>query len=338
MKRYIFILIFLLGFIELPAQVFYGKENIPTEADYCGGEYGSNWDNAIEVCLENAKIEGDYFVFDIVFSRIARWALVSNSRPITTLFATTLSFDYDKTVLSTNVNDVSFVFDPVWDPNTSWCSMTKDLVDNPSLGDHYLVLNVMDMSDGFTFSGPGAYSRFGQVRWKIQSGASGKTGIALRKSDTPRGSAGSLVVSTSNQPACVVQSGNADVQIGDDTPDSPKITLLASSDKACAGMEQTFVATVTGDYDDIVWTLEDNAGSAAGASVGTVVSNAKGQATITWAANVNGTYKLCGVPKLAGAADGDKYCQTITVYRVPTITLAYDNSKTCAGDFNSADF
>lgn len=325
-------MIFLLGFIELPAQVFYGKENIPTEADYCGGEYGSNWDNAIEVCLENAKIEGDYFVFDIVFSRIARWALVSNSRPITTLFATTLSFDYDKTVLSTNVNDVSFVFDPVWDPNTSWCSMTKDLVDNPSLGDHYLVLNVMDMSDGFTFSGPGAYSRFGQVRWKIQSGASGKTGIALRKSDTPRGSAGSLVVSTSNQPACVVQSGNADVQIGDDTPDSPKITLLASSDKACAGMEQTFVATVTGDYDDIVWTLEDNAGSAAGASVGTVVSNAKGQATITWAANVNGTYKLCGVPKLAGAADGDKYCQTITVYRVPTITLAYDNSKTCAGE------
>ena len=155
MKRYIFILIFLLGFIELPAQVFYGKENIPTEADYCGGEYGSNWDNAIEVCLENAKIEGDYFVFDIVFSRIARWALISNSRPITTLLATTLSFNYDKTVLSTNVNDVTFVFDPVWDPNTSWCSMTKDLVDNPSLGDHYLVLNVMDMSDGFTFSFPG---------------------------------------------------------------------------------------------------------------------------------------------------------------------------------------
>lgn len=332
MKRYLFILIFLLGFIELPAQVFYGKENIPTEADYCGGEYGSNWDNAIEICLENAKIEGDYFVFDIVFSRIARWALTSNSRPITTLFATTLSFDYDKTILSTNASDVTFVFDPVWDPNTSWCSMTKDLVDNPSLGDHYLVMNVLDMSDGFSFTAAGAYSRFGQIRWKIKSGASGKTGVVLRKTDTPRGSAGSLVVGTSNQPACVVQSGNADFQIGGDTPTSPKITLLATSDKSCAGQQQTFVATVDGNYDDIVWTLEDASGVPVGTNVGKVESNLKGRATVTWTAAAKGNYQLCGVPKLTGAADGDKYCLPITVYEVPTITLAYDNTKTCSGE------
>ena len=174
MKSYLFILIFLFcGLIELSAQVFYGKENIPTEADYCGGAYGTNWDNAIEVCLENAKVEGDYFVFDIVFSRIAKWAVVSNNRPITKIFGAALLFDYDKTVLSTNRSDVTFVFDPVWDPNVSWCAMTQDLVDNPSLGDHYLSLNVTDMSDGYNFPAPGSFSRFGQVRWKIQSGASG---------------------------------------------------------------------------------------------------------------------------------------------------------------------
>lgn len=333
MKRYLFILIFLLGFIELSAQVFYGKENVPTEADYCGGEYGSNWDNAIEICLENAKIEGDYFVFDIVISRIARWAIIGNSRPITTLFGMTLSFDYDKTVLSTNISDVTFVFDPVWDPNISWCGMKNQLVDNPSLGDHYFVMNLTDMSVGFSFTTAGAYSRFGQVRWKIQSGASGKTGIVLRKSNTPRGSDGGLIVGgTAYQPACIVQSGNADFQIGGDTPASPKITLLASSDNACAGMEQTFVATVDGNYDDIIWTLEDASGNAVGTSVGEVKSNVKGKATITWAANAKGAYKLCGVPKLAGVADGDKYCLPITVYEVPAITLAYDNSKICAGE------
>lgn len=317
---------------DVSAQIFYGKENIPTEADYCGGEYGTNWDNAIEICLENATVEGEYFVFDIVFSRIARWALTSNSRPITNIFATTLSFDYDRTVLSMNNNDVSFVFDPAWDPSVSWCSMTKELVAQASLGDYYLVLNIQDMSDGYVFPTAGTHSRFGQVRWKIQSGAGGTSGVKLRKSDTPRGSAGSLVVSTSNQPACIIQSGNADVKIGDNTPVSPEIKLLASSDKACAGLTQTFTATVDGNYDDIVWTLEDNSGNIVGTNVGKVESTVKGQATITWDASASGAYKLCGVPKLAGAADGNKYCESITVYGVPTITLAYDNSKTCAGE------
>lgn len=333
MRRYLFILcLLLLGFLELPAQVFYGKENIPTAADYCGGEYGTNWDNTIEVSLENARIEGEYFVFDIVFSRVARWVLLKNSRLINMMFATTLSFDYNMDALSTTRADVSFEFDPEWNPDITYCTMTYDLINNTSIGDHYLVLNILEMSGGPTFSAAGAFSRFGQVRWKLKSAASGKTGVVLRKTDVPRGTAGSLVVGTSNQPACVVQSGNADITAGATPVVSPEITNLVAdaSGKACSGKEQTFVATVKNEYDDITWVLKTTAGAVA-SNAGTIKSTAKGTVTVTWADAAKGDYQLCGIPKKAGAPDGVEYCKTFTVFETPKVTLAYDNSQMCSG-------
>lgn len=333
MRRYLFILcLLLLGFLELPAQVFYGKENVPTAADYCGGEYGTNWDNTIEVSLENARIEGEYFVFDIVFSRVARWVLLKNSRLINMMFATTLSFDYNMDALSTTRADVSFEFDPEWNPDITYCTMTYDLINNTSIGDHYLVLNILEMSGGPTFPAAGAFSRFGQVRWKLKSAASGKTGVVLRKTDVPRGTAGSLVVGTSNQPACVVQSGNADITAGATPVVSPEITNLVAdaSGKACSGKEQTFVATVKNEYDDITWVLKTTAGAVA-SNAGTIKSTAKGTVTVTWADAAKGDYQLCGIPKKAGALDGVEYCKTFTVFETPKVTLAYDNSQMCSG-------
>ena len=261
----------------------------------------------------------------------------------------TLTVEYDQSYSSTDWGLPAFGWNFAqsdWGINVTTTFNLED--QRTSTGDFYVKLTRSDYDNTaaslIALTNENQYYPYATIKWKLPASASGEVGLIGRNSGAqytsyPTELWGKPVKawhpsSVSNKlggDMGFCYSGSGLIEIGGGLT-SPKITLLASSDKACAGMEQTFVATVTGDYDDIVWTLEDNAGSAAGASVGTVVSNAKGQATIKWAANVNGTYKLCGVPKLAGAADGDKYCQTITVYRVPTITLAYDNSKTCAGE------
>ena len=344
--------------------LFYCFSGWAQEAETCVYSDGTKyapiaWDNYIGVYFSNVEVKNvsgaDYLYFDISFVKKGVWydagsdrtnARPTGSRNLTSAIGSlNLYFDFNQNVMSSakyssTASDLEFVSCPTEDGEPysdyfSYKGMISQLSPTLIIGDITIQLDDAGNASYYPVSEDESAPQFyATYRWKIKDGAKGNTGIKIRLGDVGATDYFTLATNAKDGWMGVCAGGESlDVPIGGgETPTSPKITLLASSDKACAGMQQTFVATVDGNYDDIVWTLEDNAGSAAGASVGTVVSSVKGQATVTWAANVSGTYKLCGVPKLTGAADGDKYCRSITVYSVPTISLAYDNSKICAGE------
>ena len=344
--------------------LFYCFSGWAQEAETCVYSNGTSyapiaWDNYIGIYFSNVQVKNadgaDYLYFDISFVKKGVWydagsdrtaARPSGSRNLTSAIGSlNLYFDFNQNVMSTvkyssEKSDLEFVSAPIEDGEPyvdyfTYKGMISQLSPTLIIGDITIQLDDAGNASYYPVSeDESAPQYYATYRWKIKDGAKGNTGIKIRLGDGTTTDYFALASNAKDGWMGICAGGESlDIPIGGgETPTSPEITTLASSDNACAGSEQTFVATVKGDYDDIVWTLEDGSGSVVGTSVGSVVSKAKGQATITWAANTSGSYKLCGVPKLTGAADGNKYCVNITVYEVPTITLAYDNSKTCAGE------
>lgn len=334
---------------------------IAQETETCVYSDGMNyapiaWDNYIGVYFSNVEVKNvdgsDYLYFDVNFLRKGIWYNAGNDRsdprpPIPALQTEAISslnlyFDFNQEVMSSLKydavkSDLEFVASGKGDDGDysyflTYRGMISQLSPTFIIGD--ITIRLTSSSYDKYVPIPNDVPMYcATYRWKIKEGAKGNTGIKMRVGDGTATDYFSLVSNAVDMDMGICVGGESlDIQIGDDTPVSPEITTLASSDTACAGSEQTFTATVKGDYDNIIWTLEDASGNAVGASVGSVTSPVKGQAKITWTANAVGAYKLCGVPKLSGAADGKKYDHSITVYEVPKISLAYDNTKTCAGE------
>lgn len=146
----------------------------------------------------------------------------------------------------------------------------------------------------YTFSAPGEGVFFMHIKWKIAS-KSGKTGVVLRTPGPPRSSE-----ATTDQSAavCVVQTGNADIQLGSES--APVITDLAVAD-ACAGTTQGITATVTGTYTGINWELKKNGATSTDGTI--TVGASKELASVAWGTSASGTYEICGTPQssVAGA-------------------------------------
>lgn len=183
-----------------------------------------------------------------------------------------------------------------------------------------------DMSDGDSFENEGYSSKFGTFRWKIKPGASGKTGVTLRKTGGARTSSGACAVSGRSSDFCIIQSGNVDVQIGEESV--PVITNVAVNGSPCSGATQTIVATVDGNnYSGINWVLKKD-GVASNDGTFNAGSN-KNEASITWAAGASGNYTICGTPIATASGVAEKCSDVVTVISAPVITIEPDKTERC---------
>lgn len=330
MKKSLYILLYILltDIFSVSAQVFYGTENIPTIADYCGDDkYGGNWKNSLEVCIENAQIDGEYLVFSVVFNKISDWKVLTNNRNVTTLNGLTLAFDYNHTVLSTNNSDVSFELEPDWQYNEDleqYCDFIPQLVCQSSFNEYYLVIQANELTH-YKFTSGGANSKIGTIRWKLQAGASGKTGVIMRATGSVRGTGGTAVNGASAVPLCIVQSGNGDVSVGSES--APVITDLVVAD-ACAGTTQGITATVTGTYTGINWELKKDGAISTDGTI--TVGASKELASVAWGASASGTYKICGTPQ-SSVAGAVPFCKDVTVTAAPALEIARSTTDECVG-------
>lgn len=328
MKKSLYILLYILltDIFSVSAQVFYGTENIPTIADYCGDDkYGGNWKNSLEVCIENAQIDGGYLVFSVVFNKISDWKVLTNNRNVTTLNGLTLAFDYNHTVLSTNNSDVSFELEPDWQYNEDleqYCDFIPQLVCQSSFNEYYLVIQANELTH-YKFTSGGANSKIGTIRWKLQAGASGKTGVIMRATGSVRGTGGTAVNGASAVPLCIVQSGNGDVSVGSES--APVITDLVVAD-ACAGTTQGITATVTGTYTGINWELKKDGAISTDGTI--TVGASKELASVAWGASASGTYKICGTPQ-SSVAGAVPFCKDVTVTAAPALEIARSTTDEC---------
>lgn len=316
MKRILFIIFFVIQILQGGAQTFYGTENLPT--DWCGSKFGNNeWDNTLEAAIQNVTVNGDYLEFDIYLSRIGKWfnqAWTSERKRLSIL---TLAFDYNYNVLSTNKSDFTYTIGEDWeaDVDVKSCGLEQAA----SFGDpHFLQMNFASMNY-YTFSVPGEGVFFMHVKWKIAS-KSGKTGIVLRTPGPPRSSE-----ATTDQSAavCVVQTGNADIQLGSES--APVITDLAVAD-ACAGTTQGITATVTGTYTGINWELKKDGAISTDGTI--TVGASKELASVAWGASASGTYKICGTPQ-SSVAGAVPFCKDVTVTAAPALEIARSTTDEC---------
>ena len=316
MKRILFIIFFVIQILQGGAQTFYGTENLPT--DWCGSKFGNNeWDNTLETAIQNVTVNGDYLEFDIYLSRIGKWFNQAWTSERKRLSIVTLAFDYNYNVLSTNKSDFTYTIGEEWEADVDVKSC--GLEEAPSFGDpHFLQMNFASMNY-YTFSAPGEGVFFMHIKWKIAS-KSGKTGVVLRTPGPPRSSE-----ATTDQSAavCVVQTGNADIQLGSES--APVITDLAVAD-ACAGTTQGITATVTGTYTGINWELKKNGAISTDGTI--TVGASKELASVAWGTSASGTYEICGTPQ-SSVAGAVPFCKNVTVTAAPALEIAKSTTDEC---------
>lgn len=313
---------------EILAQQFYGKENLPTEADYCGGSYGTNWQNTLEVCIENTTIDNGYVVFSLVLNKVAAWG--SGGKTARKISAFTIVIDYNPAVLSTNIGDVTYTPGQDWqydDDLEQYPEFVPQLNKTPDGLEYYFAIQASELAF-VQFRDPGANSVLAEVRWKLQPGASGKTGIKVRGYQARGSGATGVIGSSTPCPLCVVGSGNGDIQVGEDS--APVITNVAVSGSPCSGATQTILATVDGDaYSSINWVVKKNGVPTTDGTV-TAGSN-KNEASVTWAAGASGDYTICGTPVSTASGVVEKCSDVVTVIAAPSITIETDKTDRCAG-------
>ncbi len=316
MKRILLIIFFVIQILQGGAQTFYGTENLPT--DWCGSKFGNNeWDNTLETAIQNVTVNGDYLEFDIYLSRIGKWFNQAWTSERKRLSIVTLAFDYNYNVLSTNKSDFTYTIGEEWEADVDVKSC--GLEEAPSFGDpHFLQMNFASMNY-YTFSAPGEGVFFMHIKWKIAS-KSGKTGVVLRTPGPPRSSE-----ATTDQSAavCVVQTGNADIQLGSES--APVITDLAVAD-ACAGTTQGITATVTGTYTGINWELKKNGATSTDGTI--TVGASKELASVAWGTSASGTYEICGTPQ-SSVAGAVPFCKNVTVTAAPALEIAKSTTDEC---------
>lgn len=321
------------------------------------------WDNYIVINTSNVHVKAEnganYLYFDINLLRKGVWydptglsGRPSGGKQTKAFNSLNLYFDFNTSVMGVNVNpaaktsDIECVASPTindpdltegedW-PFSDYFTYRGNIQTFPpptnTIGDITIVLEDAGSANYFPIPTdvPKYYATY---RWKIKDNATGRTNIKLRMGEGASTDYFSLAANAKDGYMGICTSGESlDIQIGEDVPVSPEITNLVAdaSGKACSGKEQTFVATVKNEYDDITWVLKTTAGVVA-SNAGTIKSTAKGTVTVTWADAAKGDYQLCGIPKKAGAPDGVEYCKTFTVFETPKVTLAYDNSQMCSG-------
>lgn len=351
MCKYIFCILLFIGVIEGTK----AQEKVACAVNDGSGysQFDIAWDNYVEVNFSDVEVKNvggtDYLYFTINFKRLGFWYSknLTNSKAIPSksadpaIHVLNLYFDFDKNVMATEkTGSLELVSCPSVDIYGDMTALNdKDNLYNMKLEVSTLSAGVFGAVNFALYSADQAefvtvpddtYREFLVCRWKLKSGASGKTGIKLR---VGKGEATDFYALANNTkdytPLGICYSGDLNVDVGG-TPTAPEITdILASAGSPCSNASQTFTATVTGDYTNIEWQIKDVAGNVL-TDAGTITAGAdKSTVEVKWAETAGGTYQLCGTPK--GSTDGTPYCKNFTVTKAPSVTIDYDQTLTCGG-------
>ena len=317
--------------------------------------------NVLQVQFRDVKIvtEGDdkYLYLDVYMKQKGHWVGFSGNpnvpphRGFPAIKNMALLFDYNVDVMSYH-NETP-------EPGSSERVISMECVDSKSgfaYGSNYSYIG-----NGYQFVGSAAaglggfaqkyfeditweglaimmsmdYQYFYRVRWKIQPGATGKTGIKIRlhqdgdMSSVFNNRANTTYGGDTQMGLCV--SGNLDIDVGGGVETPPVVVPPLGTNLACEGETVEYTSTIDGvaavpTGTTVSWKVTDMSGNDASSAVEGLESTTT-SASIKWI--TAGTYQLSMVAKKGELVSADAPL-TITVNSKPSLTLKANRETACA--------